>query len=493
MKRLCAQFRFVLLLLTAASAAGKTCFDRIEARIGGPVHHLVLRDLNGDGYMDFIVSHTPPKLSNRSVRMLSLFVQQDDAFHRSEFEVPLSAVGFDLARADAKGAMNLILCHSNGLSLHRRNEDTFETDPGCFIKARPLLPGPDPEALMHIPLAHDLDLDGYVEIVIQESDRVRIFKQCDTSWVPWKTLGLKPGIRSMPGRSPDMALTLSGLTLGDFNGDSILDLIFVTADRIDVFFQGQDAADPSIILSPDFSALLSPQDTESSDREHPAPAGNRVAVRDINGDLLPDVILSRSSRGTFARNISQIQLYYNQGGSLNRLPDQIITVDNYSAEPLFMNFPGDPYAELGMPEFSLNLPQFIYFLLTRKVRNALNIHTMTPEGRYSERVQKRFPFTRRIPLTDMIAAEWCLNAGGDFNGDGLPDLLVGTDITTIRIHPGLPDKTFGNRPVHVWSIQNTSRFRVGDWNRDGLSDVLFVYPYEPAGGRLVWKMSRVFP
>jgi hypothetical protein len=74
-----------------------------------------------------------------------------------------------------------------------------------------------------------------------------------------------------------------------------------------------------------------------------------------------------------------------------------------------------------------------------------------------------------------VSTDWHIESTGDFNGDGLNDILWRNDSGIVTNWLGLPDGGFVGNAANVWTAVSTDWHieGTGDFNRDGLNDILW--------------------
>jgi hypothetical protein len=231
------------------------------------------------------------------------------------------------------------------------------------------------------------------------------------------------GTFGAPVSSYPVPLYATRLAVGDFNGDGQLDLAVA---------QTSFSSDPNAV-----SILLGHGDgTFAAPVNYPFPGSPSVAaflaVADINGDGKPDLLVGTSillgnGDGTFQPPVSVLPPGYS--GFLGAVGD----------------FNGD-----GKPDvvaYSVNAPGTNFDLAVLLGRG---------DGTFAPPIGIN---TYGVPLGSLAVA--------DFNGDGRPDLLVGTSILL-----GNGDGTFGT--ATTFSTEAVGSLAVADINGDGKPDLIGV-------------------
>jgi len=270
-------------------------------------------------------------------------------------------------------------------------------------------------------------------------------------------------------------------TTGDVNGDGIDDLIvnqFLSdatgtenTSLVHVIY-GSEAGFASEINVGDFDGT----DGFTLDATVGALAGSSVAVEDIDGDEIDDIVVSATSTefdGTGSVYVVRGRDDFAAQTSLTALTaPQMILIENTAASTFGStvrsvgDMTGDGIAELAVTDAAGNV-----YLLDGQV--------MLDEAQSAE------------AILDVTEADITFNGGGgsvsragDINGDGLEDIFVTDETgTTFAIH-GRSDLLLASEPLELLEAAKQDGFaiagtagaplRLGDANGDGFEDFLVV-------------------
>ncbi|MGA7410633.1 MAG: FG-GAP-like repeat-containing protein [Bryobacteraceae bacterium] len=223
---------------------------------------------------------------------------------------------------------------------------------------------------------------------------------------------------------------------GDFNGDGIPDLAFITdTSRPELLIQLGDPNHPGQFLPPSTYLLSSFADW--------------IAVGDVNSDGLPDMIV-----GTYEDDIGLFLNDRNQPGQFK--PEQVLgSVPGFGGSGVLADLNGDGLLDLAVPAGQ----DVMVFL-----------------GEPANPGQFLAPLSLNLGIGD--------GAGNlviaDFNQDGLPDLAVSSPsfvsaqpaLTAISIFFADPAHPVHFTPGATHPAPGSGAELVGDFNGDGLPDIL---------------------
>ena len=103
----------------------------------------------------------------------------------------------------------------------------------------------------------------------------------------------------------------------------------------------------------------------------------------------------------------------------------------------------------------------------------VRFHLMSTEGKYSKKPV--FESEREIAISE-DGSEMGLYEIKDFNGDGLPDLVLQSDDDEFKIFSGGDKKLFTKRGTsYEIDMPIKGRTEVKDFNGDGKADLLFIH------------------
>jgi hypothetical protein len=481
-----------LLALLAALAAQDPQYDTFMLDTGGGrVDKILAEDLNGDGSPDLIVQ------SGRDLHVFLLekgrgFTPQPQQTIRLDPTVFLWCLG----KVDGQKLPALFTSGSRAVQVHPFDGKAFG-NPRDAIVHPSIFEGAAAEGHppIHLDFAPDLDRDGRSEVLVFQKDEIFImhalpggeFRCLQKLPIPVDELTVIPW-------TPHMKLSESStvplLALGDMTGNGRTDLSYYHDEGIGVFAQ-------------DEKGRFAPLQTRDLSVERKKRRPNRLIqfdfpprVGDFNGDGLLDVAVIYPAKG-------RVQVYYGRKGRVDfTQPDQVMqAADGWSSGIYVEPLGGGASSDLIMGVIrKFGLTGGIQAFLSGKVNLELHVYSMLPEGRFSKDPVQELKF--EIPYTFHVTRDsqnldlvFRPNFKGDFNKDGLRDMLITADERTLRIYPGVKGKLISAEPSGSISMNPppgttlTEPF-VFDFNADGVSDLVLKHVIGPDKAALEVKISR---
>jgi hypothetical protein len=260
---------------------------------------------------------------------------------------------------------------------------------------------------------------------------------------------------------------ISAAAAADMNGDGIDDIVAVDAgdNNLLVYLSNGDGTFANAIVTPVTSASGASFNTFFDD-------GGGIAVADVNRDGKPDVVTVQSMAG-FEPSVIAEQTFLNTGnGNLTASPEVDITVPDALAfvsgpgqSVILSDVNGDQNPDLLMEYFDTSSNQVVI---------SVSLGLGNAAGTFG-------PLQTAAASGDGLAGGFFPSPAfqaADINGDGHPDLVYLPGDGTAAVALGNGDGTFGAPGTALSNIYvpfvgtDSQIMQVGDFNSDGLPDLL---------------------
>ena len=447
----------------------------------GEVHEVFVKDINVDGKPDLIISHNTTHFpDSRLTRSISIFQQKNGHFPQQPTQTLLMEKGeilFDFENIDKDPFPELIFLTKDGVYIRKYVNSSYSETYSRIVESHSLFLVHDPSKLRRWPFVQDLDGDRIPEIIIPQPDRFNIYSQnSDGEYTFYRGLWTTTEYTLSDENTLCFTHQLPDLHVRHFNNDSIPDILLICGDRLDVYLQKKNRfhIHPSAIL-PNFRYKMAARSVNTSELEALAPPSIALEAEDLNGDGCVDILLTKAPRASFTTSINQIQIYLNKNGRLEMLPDQILTAENFGGEHHIKDFNHDGLLDLSILTFKIGFTQAAKFLITKKAGNSYDFYPMSPDNTYPLKPVEKLSFSRNINIGTLIGPGLCQNFDGDFNGDGISDMVLGTGNNELSIFTGVADGFFHKKVFHKIRVRTSTHIHVQDLNQDSISDILLWY------------------
>ncbi|RME48156.1 MAG: VCBS repeat-containing protein [Deltaproteobacteria bacterium] len=490
---------FLLGGLFGARASAQTFVRYVVPKPEGSETFLLL-DADGDGRQDLLFPR--PAKGGKPARLFrSPWWKRGAAKgERAVFSFPADVALYDVGRVGSEGE-ELLLLGARGL-------ETAVLLPERFGPVRRIAPIPSIfSGVRSVPLparspfAIDLDGDGRVELLVPQYDRIAIYRFDAEGGLraeaPWFVIPVSPKSTVAEGGGAArgevrLSYRLPAVRAHDIDRDGRLDLVVVGERRLHLFLQSKSGTFPEKGIVID---LPHPTQTEQEEGEVRIGNGredfaNLVHLGDLDDDGMLDLVISRTSiRESLFNPKTQFEIYLGRlrpTPSFPEKPDHVIVSEGTQGPRVrISDIDGDGRMDIGIPSIRLGLWKIVKILTSGRATLTYAIYPM----RQRPPLFPAEPVLRReISIAFRLSGEKevrvpVLDFSGDFNGDGLADLLSG-DGERLEVFLQRADHHFPESPDFTYRIalpKNGAAIVVRDLDGDGRSDILIPYDAADAG------------
>jgi hypothetical protein len=435
----------------------------------GTVLDVFAADMNHDGCCDFIVAHRTE--IEPTIRCLSVFLQNAGGFRgKPDQTLPMNhgEILFQCTDTDGDSLQELVFLTEEGVFQKTWSRDSGFVGWVPLVRCQSVFPHADQAKIAFWRIIQDLNGDGIPDMLIPRSEWVDVYSRDEAG-----KFGLGRRLRVVPeyvlseGKELSCSIRMPKLVIRDVNGDGNQDLFFVYRNFLDVFIQNPaDRPDvPSALIPADLRFRFGSRDT-AGNTDNPTPSA--LEVEDVNGDGRADVIEVRGSR--------DLLIHFNRWGRFDPVPDCVLSAGGISFGYTIRDFNHDGISDLAFVELSTGIKSLTQFLFSQKYRRILKCYFSRPDSVFAKKPDFQLSFKHKFQLNDPLGKKAFLSFEGDFNGDGLNDMVAGTVLDALQVYPALPGGVFAKKPAATIPVSASDSYRIVDVNGDGVSDVFFWYP-----------------
>jgi hypothetical protein len=479
-------------------------FQSLNLSIEGRIKDLRVEDLNYDGLKDLLVVHIKG-LSPRESRWLSIFWQKPDGSFNltpdQSWEVDQQATVLDIGEiSDQFAGQELLFLTKQGVSFYPLINNKYSEKPISLISHPAFTTCPEVDNLPITNFVQDWNQDGQEDIAIIDFGKLIIFFGDGKGSFSQKNeikmdiepfyLGYDPLDKSNdPTKIPRFTATyfFPELNLRDYNGDGRKDLIAVQRDVLYWYRHNEEDKFEPLYIKKDL-------DIRTEKEKKGEMVNLKMMVEDLNGDGLVDVLINKQKARGLTSLFSLVSIFYNKKGQgIPSVPDQIIiTEGTASVSMVIRDLNHDGRKDIILPSFQFGLGAIIRYFFTKKIKVSFLVYLMGKEGHYPDKpnLKKNIKFKIDFSGQSNLAV---IDPDGDYNGDGINDLVFGTDEDELSIFPGVKGtsrhkKIYHDKPMVQLRVNTLGYLVTSDLNRKGRSDLILYYPREPK----LWNRIVVF-
>lgn len=480
-----------MMLAAILAALQDPAYETLALETGPRADKILAQDLDGDGFPDLVV---------QSGRDLHLFLfQKGKGFEpKPQQSVRLDPTVFlwTFGTLDGEKRPALFTSGSRAVQVHVFDGRAF-ADPRDAIVHPSIFEGAAAESHppVHLDFAPDLDRDGRSEVLVFQEEELFLMHQeaggefrCRQKFpLPVDMLMVIPWTAHM---KLSHSATVPLLAFGDMTGDGRTDLAYYRDEGVGLFAQ-------------DEKGFFKPLENRDLTVERRKRRPNRVIqfdfpprLGDFNGDGLLDVAVIYPSKG-------RVAVYFGRAGRADYTQaDQIMQVaDGWSSGVYVENLSGGKRHDLVMGVIrKFGVTGGIEAFMSGKVGLELHFYAMQEGGSFTQdpvqELKFKIPYTFHVTRDSMnLDLVFRPNFKGDFNRDGLRDMLLVADDKTLNIYPGVRGKSISEEASGkiLMSPPAGTGFTepfVADFNGDGVSDLVLRHVITPEKQALELKLSK---
>lgn len=481
-----------MLTVFVAAPAGAFEFRESPMQATGAIRSVVADDLDGDGKLELIVSitaGTPPN-EKRRIQIFHIGANGYDAQPRWTLDVPAGATVFDTGDVDGDRAAELLWIYRNRVgavdfAASGPGDERTLVDKGCGVCWADRTKAPV------LDLVRDWRGDASVELMLPGDGEFRFFERREGAFVAAETVAVemerdlhsaKATKSESYGFSVTATIKVPEWALVDYDNDRDADLYVVGNERIWVVRQ-TDGRFESKSTASRFFKIRSEQDWKRQD------VTVSTHVRDLDGDGFGDLVFNKFG-GSITNFSSDIRVYRGGATGLPASPTYSRQFKGFSGLLKFADADRDGRVDMIAPGVEVSIGKIIRVLTVKKLDMEYGLYRCDGPQLFSQEPTQKFDVPFHMGTGDEndfsgTPPEY----GYDFDGDGRPDLLVGTSPDEIAVKSGKGGLDFTG-PTATIKAPAANGAEVMDLDGDGKTDLVIWYGTASRQGQLKAFLSR---
>jgi len=283
-----------------------------------------------------------------------------------------------------------------------------------------------------------------------------------------------------------LLLDVPRISIGDVDGDGRADVVGSSRHDVRVFLRRPDGSFPH---APDRLLKLA----LTTEEDHIRGSGAvRSEARDVSGDGKLDLLISHLAGGiTDARSDTSIYLNKNGVWDLSKPDFTLPPTPGWAADQLIdVDHDGKP--ELMHVSVPFGVLAVIQALVTRTIDAEVAVYRADEKGVYApepwfrRQLSVAFSFDTARPLGFVPTGNF------DLNGDGFDDLLTAGKGDRIDVWLGSATG-MATTPAAQQKLPSSGRVRGGDWDGDGLADLVLYDPRQTGAPVQIARNKGLLP
>lgn len=193
-------------------------------------------------------------------------------------------------------------------------------------------------------------------------------------------------------------------------------------------------------------------------------------MKDITGDGFPDLVVTQT-RGT-VRMYAETHVYLAKEPFVYPdKPDAVFPSSGAVSSPMVMDVNGDKLLDLVFIRIPFGVGNIVNFFVRGKISIRAEVHLFDGK-QFREKPDYSTGMTMDAPEGRSRVAY----TFGDFSGDGLVDVVYGSESDTLAVYTGEPERFISSRPWQEFSMPSFGTARAYELNGNKAEDIVLIRP-----------------